>query len=120
MKKLIPFFLLMLSVSVFSQIPSYYSDIDLTLTNTALKDALATKIISTQQVNLSYSPGVWNALKQADLDATDNSKVVLIYGYDNNDENYVTDITRSKDANGGFVWYTMEQRTRISEVIRNA
>ncbi|MCG8795956.1 endonuclease [Tenacibaculum finnmarkense] len=102
MKKLIPFFLLMLSVSVFSQIPSYYSDIDLSLTNTALKDALATKIISTQQVNLSYSPGVWNALKQADLDATDNSKVVLIYGYDNNDENYVTDITRSKDANGGF------------------
>ncbi|WP_215046820.1 endonuclease [Tenacibaculum dicentrarchi] len=101
MKKLLPFFLLMLSVSIFSQIPSYYNDIDLSLTNTALKDALSTKIISTQQVNLSYSPGVWNALKQSDLDITDNSKVVLIYGYDNTDANYVTDITRSKDANGG-------------------
>ena len=101
MKNLLPFLLLTLSISVFSQVPSYYNDVNLNQSGTALKDALASKIISTHAVNLSYSPGVWNALKQSDLDATDNSKVVLIYGFNDSDGNYVTDRTRSKDANGG-------------------
>ena len=101
MKKILPFFLLIVSISVFSQVPSYYNDVNLNQTSTALKDALATKIISTHAVNLSYTPGVWDALKQSDLDPTDNSKVVLIYGYSDSDGNYVTDRTRSKDANGG-------------------
>ena len=101
MKNTIPFILLMLSFSVFSQTPSYYNDINLNLTSTALKNALATKVISTQTINLSYSPGVWNALKQSDLDPANNANVVLIYGYNDNDGNYVTDKTRSKDANGG-------------------
>ncbi|WP_275315636.1 endonuclease [Tenacibaculum bernardetii] len=101
MKKLLPFFLLIVSLSVFSQVPSYYNDVNLNQSSTALKDALATKIISTHAVNLSYSPGVWDALKQSDLDAANNSNVVLIYGYNDSDGNYVTDRTRSKDANGG-------------------
>ncbi|MBA6154937.1 endonuclease [Tenacibaculum sp. S7007] len=101
MKKLLPFVLLITSLSVFSQIPSYYNDVNLNQTSTALKDALATKIISTHATNLSYTPGVWDALKQSDLDPTDNSKVILIYGYSDSDGNYVTDRTRSKDASGG-------------------
>lgn len=90
-----------MSFAVFSQIPSYYNDVNLNQTGTSLKDALATKIISTHATNLTYTPGVWDALKQTDLDLTNNSKVVLIYGYSDSDGNYVTDRTRSKDDNGG-------------------
>ena len=103
MKNLLSLILLTASLSIFSQVPSYYNDVNLNQSNTNLKDALATKIISTHTVNLSYSPGVWEALKQSDLDPTNNSKVVLIYGYNDFDQNYVTDKTRSKDANGGSI-----------------
>ncbi|CAM1354464.1 endonuclease [Tenacibaculum insulae] len=101
MKKILPFILLIASLSVFSQVPSYYNDVNLNQTSTALKNALATKIIATHNTNLSYTPGVWDALKQSDLDPTNNTKVVLIYGFSDSDGNYVTDKTRSKDANGG-------------------
>ncbi|WP_299120966.1 endonuclease [uncultured Tenacibaculum sp.] len=101
MKKLLPFILLIASISVFSQVPSYYNDVNLNQSGTYLKNALSTKIISTHTTNLSYTPGIWNALKQSDLDPNNNSKVVLIYGYSDTDGNYVTDRTRSKDANGG-------------------
>ncbi|WP_299104674.1 endonuclease [uncultured Tenacibaculum sp.] len=101
MRKLLPFILLITTLSVFSQIPTYYNDVNLNLTGTALKDALATKITSTHTTNLSYTPGVWDALKQTDLDPTNNNKVVLIYGYSDTDGNYVTDRTRGKDNNGG-------------------
>ena len=84
-----------------SELSDYYKDVDFTLTGSSLKDALATTIISSHTTNLSYTPDVWNVLKQSDLDLTDNSKVVLIYGYDNTDGNYVTDRTRDKEANGG-------------------
>ncbi|WP_428743046.1 endonuclease [Tenacibaculum sp.] len=101
MKKLLPFFILITSLSVFSQIPSYYNDVNLNLTGTALKNELATKIINTHTTNLSYTPGIWDALKQTDLDPNNPNKVLLIYGYSDTDGNYVTDRTRDKDANGG-------------------
>ena len=101
MKKLLLITLLIISYSAFSQIPSYYNDVNLTLNGTTLKDELASKIISTHATNLSYTPGVWDALKQTDLDPNDNTKVLLIYGYSDSDGNYVTDRSRSKDLNGG-------------------
>lgn len=101
MKHKLLFFFLIASLAVFSQIPSYYNDVNLNLSGSALKNELATKIINTHTTNLSYTPGVWNALKQTDLDSNDASKVLLIYGYSDTDGNYVTDRTRSKDANGG-------------------
>ncbi len=84
-----------------SNLQEYYKDIDFTLTGSALKDELAVTITSTHTTNLSYTPGVWNVLKESDLDITDNSKVVLIYGYDDTDASSVNDRTRDKDANGG-------------------
>ena len=101
MKHKLLFFLLIASLSIFSQVPSYYNDVNLNLSGSALKNELATKIINTHTTNLSYTPGVWNALKQTDLDPNDPSKVLLIYGYSDTDGNYVTDRTRDKDANGG-------------------
>lgn len=81
-----------------SQIPAYYSDVDLNLTGTSLRDELATKIINTHTTNLSYG---WTTIQQTDLDPNDSSKVLLLYGSDDTDGNYVTDETRSKNSNGG-------------------
>ena len=92
---------MLVSSSVFSQIPTYYDDVNLSLTGTALRDELAAKISNTHAPNLSYTPGVWDALKQTDLDASDNTKVILLYGYSDDDGNYVTDKTRGIDDNGG-------------------
>jgi len=102
MKKLV-FLFLLISLLSYSQ-QAYYNDVNLTLTGTALRDELATKIISTHSNFLSYTPGVWEACKVTDLDPDDvtNSNVLLIYGYSNIDGNYVTDRTRSKTLNGGI------------------
>ncbi|MFD0992877.1 endonuclease [Tenacibaculum geojense] len=101
MKKTLLFIALLACFNVFAQIPSYYNNVNLNLSGNSLKNELATKIISTHTTNLSYTPGVWEALKQTDLDPNNPSKVLLIYGYSDSDGNYVTDRSRSKDANGG-------------------
>ncbi|MBA6156690.1 endonuclease [Tenacibaculum sp. S7007] len=85
-----------------SALQAYYNDIDFSLTGTSLKDALATKVINSHTNPVSsYTPGVWNVLKQSDLDPSDDSKVLLIYGYNDNDGNLVTDRTRDKNETGG-------------------
>jgi endonuclease I/chitodextrinase len=89
-----------LSLFSFGQVPSYYSGTNVNQTGNVLKTSLAT-LISTNTTNLSYTPGVWDALKQTDLDPTDPNKVLLIYGYNDTDTDITNDRTRSKDLNGG-------------------
>ncbi|SNR15647.1 endonuclease [Tenacibaculum jejuense] len=101
MKKHLAVLMLMTSLSVLGQVPSYYNDVNLNLTGSNLKDELATKVISTHNNFLSYTPGVWNALKQTDLDPTDPTKVILIYGWNDTDSNITNDRTRGRDENGG-------------------
>lgn len=101
MRKLTPWLMLLFTVATFAQIPTYYNDVNMTLTGTALKNALATKIINTHTTNLSYTPGVWDALKQTDLDPTDPTKVLLIYGWNDSDGDITNDRTRGVDQNGG-------------------
>ena len=101
MRKLLPLLLLIVSLSVKAQIPSYYNDVNLSLNGSALKDELATKIISTHNIFLSYTPGVWDALKQTDLDPTNSSRVILIYGWNDTDSDITNDRTRGRDQNGG-------------------
>jgi endonuclease I/chitodextrinase len=100
MKKIM---LLLLSIPVigYSQIPSYYNDVNLTLSGTALKNELASKVTNTHTTFLSYTPGVWDALKQADLESSNSSKVILVYGYSDTDGNSNTDRTRDVNNNGG-------------------
>ena len=100
MKKYNFLLLLLLPFFMMAQIPTYYNDVNLNLTGIPLKDELATKIISTHTRNLSYSQ-VWSSSKITDLDPSNSANVILIYGYNDNDGNYVTDRTRSKNANGG-------------------
>jgi len=80
-----------------SQIPAYYSTVDFTQTGDALKAQLATLITDTHTTELQYTPGVWNAVKQADLDPDNTENVFLIYGYNDNDTNTDNDRTRDKD-----------------------
>lgn len=93
--------LLFVANLTYAQIPTYYNDVDLTLTGTALKNALATKITTTHTNFLSYTPGVWEALMVTDEDPSNASNVLLIYGYNDGDGNYVTDRSRGKTLNGG-------------------
>ena len=89
------------SFNIPSDLTAYYNDVDFSLTAAALKDELATKTINAHGTTLSYTPGVWEALKESDLDPTDNSKVLLIYGYNDTDGNRVTDRSRGVNENGG-------------------
>ena len=108
MKKLLFSILTLTSLISFCQ-EAYYSDVNLQLSGTDLKDALATKIISTHTNLLSYTPGVWEASKATDKDV-DASKVVLIYGWENGtDQDITNDRTRDnslQDRGNGdnFVW----------------
>ncbi|WP_343329399.1 endonuclease [Polaribacter staleyi] len=108
-KKLLLLFLTITSFISFSQ-EDYYDDVNLQLTGIALKEALATKIISTHSKMLTYTPGVWEASKITDRDTDEPDNVVLIYGWENgSDQDATNDRTRDnslQDAGTGanFVW----------------
>ncbi len=93
--------MLVISVIGYSQAPSYYNDVDLTLSGNALKNELASKVTTTHITFLSYTPGIWDALKQTDLDPTNAAKVILMYGYNDTDGVSSTDRTRGVNNNGG-------------------
>ncbi|WGD34195.1 endonuclease [Olleya sp. YS] len=101
MKNKLLLLLLFISSITYAQIPSYYNDVNLSLTGTDLKDELAIKIIGTHTNFLSYTPGVWNALEEADADPNNPNDVLLIYGYNDNDGEAKTDRTRGKFDHGG-------------------
>lgn len=85
----------------YTQIPSYYSGTNVSSKGQTLKTNLANLISNTHATNLSYTPGVWDALKQTDLDPTNSNNVFLIYGYNDTDSDITNDRTRSKNNNGG-------------------
>ncbi|WP_109301265.1 endonuclease [Aquimarina sp. AU474] len=100
MKKVL---LLLLAVSAigYSQVPAYYNDVNINLTGQSLQTELGTKVTNTHVTFLTYTPGVWDALKQSDIDPTDASKVILVYGFNDTDGNSTTDRTRGVNNNGG-------------------
>ncbi|WP_046757540.1 endonuclease [Kordia jejudonensis] len=103
MKKLLLWLFLAVSITAYAQVPSYYNDVNLSQSGNNLKDELATKVIATHTTFLSYTPGVWNALQQADVNPNNSSEIILIYGHNDNDGNVKTDRTRGKFDNGGSV-----------------
>jgi endonuclease I/chitodextrinase len=74
---------------------SYYDDVDLTADGIELKENLATKTINAHTNFLSYG---WAALQATDLNPTNNSEVLLIYGYSESDK---TARSRGVNQNGG-------------------
>lgn len=96
-------FLLLLSLcfyGAFGQIPAYYNSVDFGLTELALKEELSDLITTTHTSPTSYSE-VWDVLKVSDLDPTNSSVVLLIYGYNDGDGDVTNDRTRDKNDNGG-------------------
>jgi len=77
---------------------TYYNDVDLTAEGINLKNNLATKTINEHTNFLTYTPGVWEALKVTDLNPSNNSEVLLVYGYSASGN---TARSRGKDENGG-------------------
>ncbi|WP_299016586.1 endonuclease [uncultured Polaribacter sp.] len=101
-KKLFLFIFTIVSLNVFSQVQSYYDDVDLQLTGLALKNELATKITATHVKFLDYTPEVWIASKTTDVNPNNPNEVLLIYGFENgSDSNLENDRTRNINVNGG-------------------
>lgn len=110
MKKIYTLALLLIAAMAFPQAgaPStYYNGFNWTLTGSALKTALATKITTTHTRILSYAQAE-NAIRFTDLDPDDASKtnLLLLYGFSNNicptsqaDDN--DHRRRNKDSDGG-------------------
>lgn len=88
---------LLFPICCIAQIPAYYNSIDFTQTGNSLKTQLSTLITITHVNDLVYTPEVWNALKQSDLDPENSENVFLIYGYNDTDTNSSNDRTRDKD-----------------------
>lgn len=81
MKKLLSSAFLLVSLITHAQIPSYYNDVNLTLTGSALKTELATKVTNTHTNELSYDD-IWDALIVTDVNPDNAMEVLLIYGYE--------------------------------------
>lgn len=101
MKILLITIALLVAWTSWAQVPPYYNSVNLNASGQSLKNSLASKISSTHANNVSYTPGAWNALRQSDLDIGSSSRVRLIYGYNDNDGNSITDRTRNKYQHGG-------------------
>jgi endonuclease I len=86
-----------------AQIPAYYSSIDFTQTGNLLKNQLSSLITTTHTNKISYTPGVWNALKVSDLNPNNSNNVLLIYGYNDFNASVIDDRNRDKNSNGGAV-----------------
>ena len=97
MKKTVLLITLFLTLLVNAQ-ESYYNDVDLSADGLTLKENLATKTINAHTNFLSYTPGVWEALKKTDVNPENSSEVLLIYGYSSSG---TTARTRGINQNGG-------------------
>lgn len=86
---------LLIPVLGFAQIPAYYSSIDFSQSGEALKSQLTVLITNTHTTELTYTPGVWDALVQTDLDPNNTANVLLVYGY--NDTDAIASNDRSRD-----------------------
>ncbi|MCI2229608.1 endonuclease [Polaribacter sp. MSW13] len=82
MKKFSSLLFLLFTFTAFTQIPSYYNDVNLNLTGISLKNELAVKITNTHTNTLSYS-NIWEAIKITDLNPSNNTELLLMYGYEN-------------------------------------
>ena len=90
--------LMLLPLTVLAQIPSYYQSVNLNSEGNILKNELYQLISSTHHHDLLYTPEVWNTLKYADVNPEDETQVLLIYGWNDTDNNAYNDRTRNRWA----------------------
>ena len=90
---------LFLSSRFLGQVPSYYQSVNLNLTGDLLKNELSNLIINTHQNLIPYTSSTldtWDVIKSSDIFSLDTSKVMLVYGYNDNDAIVENDRTRDK------------------------
>ena len=102
MRHLLLLFCAIVSINASAQIPAYYSGIDFTKIEDALKNELAVLITTTDTTSIEYTSSfatdTWDALKQSDLDTGNSSNVLLVYGYNDTDAITQNDRTRHIDS----------------------
>jgi endonuclease I len=91
-------FIIAFSTLLHGQIQAYYNPINLNATGENLKVQLAQLITESQFAELTYTPGVWNALKLTDVVPENSGKILLLYGYDDSDNIFINDRTRNINA----------------------
>lgn len=91
------YLLLLIPFQLMAQIPDYYLGIDFTKTGAELEQELSALVIATHQHELVYTPEVWDALLQTDLDPTNPDRVLLLYGFDDTSQNPMDQRTRAKE-----------------------
>ncbi|MEM6717832.1 MAG: endonuclease [Bacteroidota bacterium] len=102
MKRILLLLIGLISLTVSAQQP-YYDDVNLTLTGTQLRDALAVKVINTHVNPLNYSE-IWDAIRNTDEDPNNMNNVLLLYGWENGSDSDITnDLSRSKNDDGGNI-----------------
>ena len=82
------------------QLIPYYQNLDLSLSGEMLKLQLSDLIVETHENFIPYTSSqnidTWDVIKTSDTYLLDNSKVLLVYGYDDNDLAFENDFSRDK------------------------
>ena len=82
-----------------AQIPDYYSSINFEQQGLSLRVQLSNLITDTHHTFLPYTSGAtdtWDVMRISDLSSDNSGAVLLIYGYDDDDDDFIND--RSRDA----------------------
>src|SRR5690606_21243120 len=98
--KILYIILFFISCKIIAQVPNYYISIDFSETPENIKNQLEQLITNTHTNQLPYTStqfDTWDAVKLTDEVPENTNLVYLIYGFDNNDDNFETDYTRDKD-----------------------
>ena len=99
MKKTLLLLLLVTSQFIIAQMPAYYNDVTINLTGMDLFSELNQKVTITHTTLIPYG---WTAQQQADVNPQNNTKVLLIYGWENGtDGNVQNDRERGINSNSG-------------------
>lgn len=96
-KSFLNLFIICYSLISYSQIPTYYNNVDFNKSGNPLKSQLSNLITNTHTTLLPYTSSsfdTWALIKLADLEYTQDRNVLLIYGYNNTDGISKTDRTR--------------------------
>ena len=90
-----------------AQIPDYYSDIDFDQQGVSLRIQLSNLIGDTHHTFLPYTSGAtdtWDVMRISDLSSENSDAVLLIYGYDDEDDDFINDRSRDAYDSCHFAW----------------
>ena len=99
MPKIFPILLLLYTYITVAQVPEYYSSIDFNQNGELVRGQLSELILNTHHTDISYtssSTDTWDIIRMSDLEFENSSDVLLIYGYNDDDGQFITDRTRYK------------------------